>query len=75
LVPERPHVHNAKEVGSHLYLTRFISIKNYPERPTHQDLATLAKISKSYARKAVIELDWIANRSIGQRAFLVGSPF
>ena len=29
----------------------------YPQRPTHQDLATLAKISKSYARKVIIELE------------------
>jgi DNA-binding IclR family transcriptional regulator len=29
----------------------------YPERPTHRDLATQAKISKSYARKLIIELE------------------
>jgi hypothetical protein len=28
----------------------------YPQRPTHPDLTTLAKISKSYARKVIVEL-------------------
>jgi transposase len=29
----------------------------FPQRPTHQDLATQARISKSYARKLIIELE------------------
>jgi hypothetical protein len=33
-----------------------LCIDKYPQRPTHHDLATLAKISKSYARKVIIEL-------------------
>jgi transposase len=33
-----------------------LCLERYPEQPTHQDLATLAKISKSYARKVIIEL-------------------
>jgi hypothetical protein len=42
------------EVG-YTYLD--LCIKKCPKRPTHQDLATLAKISKSYARKVIIELE------------------
>jgi DNA-binding IscR family transcriptional regulator len=33
-----------------------LCINYYPEYPAHQDLASLAKISKSYARKIIIEL-------------------
>jgi hypothetical protein len=34
-----------------------LCINKYLERPTHQDLAPLAKISKSYARKVINELE------------------
>ena len=34
-----------------------LGIDKYPERPTHQDLATQDKISESYARKLIIELE------------------
>jgi hypothetical protein len=57
LVPKRPRVHDAKEVGSWLYFYLDLIIDKYPEWPTHQDLATQANISKYNARKVIIELE------------------
>jgi hypothetical protein len=34
-----------------------LCLDNYPKQPTHGALATQAKISESYARKLIIELE------------------
>jgi hypothetical protein len=56
-VQERLCIHDAKEDGSRSYTYLDLCIYKYPEWPSHQDLATQVKISKSYARKAIIELE------------------